>query len=96
MRLNPGNADAHNNLGNVLLQLGRVSEAVTQYEEALRLVPDSAEVEVNCGNALAVLRRYAEARRHFEAALRLRPEDAAARAGLERLKAATAGSAQEP
>lgn len=40
VRLRPDSAEAHNNLGNTLLQLGRL-------DEALRLKPDFAEARDN-------------------------------------------------
>ncbi len=44
-------ADAHNNLGNCLLQMGQVDEAITHYQKALELKPDHAEAHTNLGNA---------------------------------------------
>ena len=40
MRLQPEYAEARLNLGNALLLLGRLPDAVGQYQEALRLRPD--------------------------------------------------------
>ena len=40
LRMNPASAEAHNNLGYVLFQMGRKVEAKEEYEEALRLRPD--------------------------------------------------------
>jgi len=74
----PGNAFAQCNLGTALFSLGRVTEAVTCYEQALRLRPDYADAEDNLGNALLRLGRVHEAVDHFERALALRPDDAAA------------------
>ena len=39
VELTPRIAEAHYQLGNALLQLGRAGEAVTEYEKALQLVP---------------------------------------------------------
>ena len=42
----------HTNIGNVLLQSGRVEEAVTHYRKALQLNPENMEAHNNLGNAL--------------------------------------------
>ena len=39
MRLKPDYAEAHNNLGNVLKDQGKLEEAIASYQEALRLKP---------------------------------------------------------
>jgi len=44
LRLDPDNADAHANLGNVLLMQGQIKEAIAQYEEALRIRPNDAKL----------------------------------------------------
>ena len=72
---NPGSLLAHNNLGNYLLNIpGRVPEAISHFEAALKINPDSAEVHNNLGSALAILPgRQTDAIAQFEAALRIRP-----------------------
>jgi spermidine synthase len=47
LRLDPDNADAHANLGNVFLMQGQIKEAIAQYEEALRIRPDDAKLRAN-------------------------------------------------
>jgi len=47
LECNPGNADAHNNLGNVLFSSGKHQEAITHYSEALRLKPDFKQAAQN-------------------------------------------------
>src|SRR5271166_5964004 len=65
----PINPRAHNNLGIALADAGRTSEAIAQYEDALRLKPDYAEAHNNLGNALANTGRTSEAIAQYEAAL---------------------------
>lgn len=78
----PDNARAHTNLGNTLLWLGRFSEAIGQYEQALRLQPYLTATHVNLSNAYARLEQPAEAVEHGEAALRLDPNSADAHINL--------------
>ncbi len=78
----PDNARAHTNLGNTLLALGQMPEAIAQYEAALRLQPYTPEAHINLSNAFARLGRAAEAVEHGEAALRLEPDSADAHINL--------------
>lgn len=75
--LNPSAAPYHNNLGNVLQDLGRLPESLLCYREALRLDPSSAEALVNMGNALNRLDRFPEALGCYLEAHKLRPDSAA-------------------
>ncbi len=65
---------AQNNLGNILVNVGRPQEAIKQYEQALRLKPDYAETYNNLGNALAATGRTEEAIKQYEQALRIQPD----------------------
>lgn len=69
-------AEARNSLGIGLVQLGRLPDAIDQYERALQIKPDLAEAESNMGNALAQLGQRQDALAHYDQALRLKPEDA--------------------
>ena len=46
-RLDPKRADVHSNLGSLLLREGRTSQAIIQYEEALRIDPSLTEAAEN-------------------------------------------------
>ena len=65
---------AHNNLGNVFDRLGRLPDAIGEYEQALRIKPDYAEVHNNLGNALFQTGRINEAMGHWKQALRDKPD----------------------
>src|SRR5438093_1590149 len=52
LRINPGLAQAHYNLGVALKRLGNVDEAIEEYQEALRLQPDLAQAHHALGKAL--------------------------------------------
>jgi Flp pilus assembly protein TadD len=64
----------HDDLGNALLQKGKVDEAITHFQQALQLKPDSAEVHNNLGSALAQKGSLDEAIPHFQKALEIRPD----------------------
>ena len=58
VRLKPGSADAHFNLGLALSQIpGRATDAVPQYEAALRLRPDYRAAQQNLVQLLMKLGR---------------------------------------
>jgi Flp pilus assembly protein TadD len=76
--LNPVPPFYHNNLGNVLHELDRFSEALLCYQEALRLDPEYAEAHNNLANTLTQLGRRQEALAHHLEAVRLKPEFGAA------------------
>jgi tetratricopeptide (TPR) repeat protein len=65
---------AHNNLGSVFNRLGRLPDAIGEYEQALQLKPDYAEAHYNLGVALVQLGRLPEAVGHWEQALRIKPD----------------------
>jgi Flp pilus assembly protein TadD len=70
----PDNARAHGNLGATLFLAGRETEAVAEFETALRLKPDYAEAHNNLAAWLVRLNRPTEALVHLDAALRSQPD----------------------
>ncbi len=52
LRLNPESPEAHCNLGNTLVLLGKFDQAVAHYREALRLKPDFTAVHRNLATVL--------------------------------------------
>jgi Flp pilus assembly protein TadD len=73
---------AHNNLGVVWLQAGKVTEATGQFEQARRLKPDDAQAYINLGNVSLRIGKMPEAIEQYEHALRLKTNFAAAHTGL--------------
>jgi protein O-mannosyl-transferase len=73
IRLQPGYALAHNNLGIALWMKGQSDEAVGHYQEAIRLKPDYAEVYYNLGLAFASKGQMDKAIPQFQEAIRLKP-----------------------
>lgn len=70
---NPMSWMAHDNLGVVLFQQGRLDEALEQYQAAADLYPQGDQEQDDLGTALMEKGRYAEAIQHLEAALALNP-----------------------
>ncbi len=74
----PGNAGAHNNLGNALANRGKIDEAMAHYRKAMEICPDFADSHNNLGFALAGRGQIDEAMAHYRTALELRPDYAEA------------------
>ena len=72
----PDNYIAHNNLGNVLLQKGKVDEAIAQYQQALQINPNYARARNNLGNALCQKGNVDEAIAQYQRALQNTPDSA--------------------
>jgi len=88
LRGNPNQLDAHNNLGNALVKLGRIDEAIEHYQAVLRREPDHADAHNNLGIALVKQGKLDEAIAHFQEALRLGPNDAQKHGNLGKALAA--------
>lgn len=78
LRLRPNFLEALNNLGNVLVDLGKHGEAETCFREVLRLRPNYPEAHNNLGAALRYQGKLDEAVACYYEALRLRPHYAEA------------------
>ncbi len=78
----PEDAEAHSNLGNALLDLKRLPEAVTCYQRALSIKPDFAEVHGNLGTAMRALGRLEEAVDCYRLALKYKPDFAVGHSNL--------------
>ncbi len=74
----PDNNVARYNLGNALLQEGKIDEAIAQYQMALKMDPNDAETWNNFGNALFRKGNVDEAVSHYQMALQIRPGHAKA------------------
>lgn len=73
LRLDPGLAAAHFNLGCLHLQADRLPEAITQLGQALRLDSRNAAAHTSLASALLLAGRSVEAVEHYHSALRLEP-----------------------
>jgi tetratricopeptide (TPR) repeat protein len=70
----PNNYMAHYNLGNLCSRQGRIADAITNYEAALREEPNYADAHNNLGGILLDQKRYDEALVHYRAAVHTNPE----------------------
>jgi tetratricopeptide (TPR) repeat protein len=82
LALNPGDADAHHNLGFAALMTRDLETARAEFERALDLNPRNARTHNGYGFVLASLGRTADALSHYEIALRILPEFTLARRNL--------------
>jgi tetratricopeptide (TPR) repeat protein len=67
-------ADARNNLGMTLRDLERNTDAIVQFQRALRLQPEMAAAHLNLALSFSVAGRNAEAAIHLREARRLNPK----------------------
>lgn len=82
LQVSPRSMIAHNNLGNVFAQRGRVDEAMVQYQEALAINPAYAVTHYNLGVAFMQKGRVDEAIAQYQEALKIDPEDAESHCNL--------------
>jgi tetratricopeptide (TPR) repeat protein len=79
---NPDSWLAHNNLGTVLRQKGRVDEAIFHYQEALQIMPGNESIHFNLAKAFYQKGKVDQAIAHFQLALRVDPADMEAQNNL--------------
>ncbi|HXW64805.1 MAG TPA: tetratricopeptide repeat protein [Burkholderiaceae bacterium] len=79
---NPHALVAHYNFGLAFGMTGRMSEAIEQFEQALKIKPDFAEAHNNLGIAFRETGRMSEAIEQFEQALKIKPNYALAHNNL--------------
>lgn len=80
--LNPSNAEAHNNLGILLVEGGDLEGAKKKFGEAILLNPDFNLAYINLGNAFFAQGKFPEAEKEFRKAIRLSPDFALAHINL--------------
>jgi len=88
LRLRPNYLEAHFNLANRLLHLGRPAEALSHFDESLRLKPGRPDIVHNRAQALAALGRIEEAIEQFELVFRINPGEALGHVSLANILAA--------
>ncbi|OIR03598.1 photosystem I assembly protein Ycf3 [mine drainage metagenome] len=80
--LNPGVAEAHNNLGLGYREMGEFQAAEACYRKALELRPDYPEAYNNLGIVLRAMHRFEDAEDAYRRALALKPQYAEAHNNL--------------
>ena len=74
LRVEPGNAEAHNNLGNILRDLGRHAESAESHGRAVVIKPGFLEAYFNLGLSFSAMGSYAKAESAFRKVLEIRPD----------------------
>ena len=82
VKKNPAAWMAHTNLGAELDDQGRFSEAMQEYQAALRINPNDSGAHNNLATHLARLGKFQEAIQQWEEALRIQPNHAEAHGNL--------------
>lgn len=82
VKKSPNKPRPHNNLGQILMRDGALTEAVGSFRKALELDPEYHTAHYNMAKALMDLGRVPEAVRHYNAALRIKPDFAEAHNNL--------------
>jgi predicted Zn-dependent protease len=54
LQIDPNSPAAHTNMGSLFLTVGKLPEAIAQYQEALRLQPDFTEAQQDLARAEAM------------------------------------------
>jgi tetratricopeptide (TPR) repeat protein len=75
-------ANLHASLGEAYAEAGALTEAISQYQTALRLRPEFHDLRYRVGRLLLEAGRSLEAREEFERVVRARPEAADPKAAL--------------
>jgi tetratricopeptide (TPR) repeat protein len=82
LRQNPDCWMAHNNLGNVYLEQGKLDLAVQHFRASLRIKPDHFEALGSLGETLTRMGQMPQAEEHFRAFVAANPRRAAPRCSL--------------
>ena len=85
VQFSPNDADAQNNLGNALKNLGQLDKAIASYHRALEIEPTYAMAHYNLGCALQDLGQLDDAVASCQRALALKPDYAEAHISLGNL-----------
>ena len=79
---NPTYPEAHNNLGNTLLEMGRAEEAIAHYRKAVEIQPRNTDAYNNLGAVFLQLGRVEESLAYLQKALEIDPDSGEAQNNL--------------
>jgi tetratricopeptide (TPR) repeat protein len=82
LRINPDSVEAHNAMGDYLIETGHTAEGVAQLQASLSIKPDSVDTRNRVAGYLMAIGRTAEGVAQFEEVLRTRPDNAEAHFNL--------------
>lgn len=71
--LDPNDAIAHSNRGNLLMEMARPADALVSLDRAVALRPDLGQIQCNRGNLLHGMGRYTDALESYAAAIAAQP-----------------------
>jgi Flp pilus assembly protein TadD len=94
VKISPGLAEAHANIGLILEKQGDVAAAEAGLRHALQLAPEAAQIHLNLGALLLKQKRFIEAETSFRNAIAAAPINASAWSNLGVLYACTGREAQ--
>ena len=86
LSLDPGHAQAHNNLGIALTAQGKMDQAAVHHHRALELDPDYVEAHVAMATSSSYQGRFDEAMAEYGRAIAIRPDYAEAHFGRAEIK----------
>ena len=82
LRINPSDGEAHSNLGNIYLEIGKLNDAEINCRKAIKLLPHLAEAHNNLGIILQKNEKFKDAEISFKKAIQLNPNLLEARVNL--------------
>jgi tetratricopeptide (TPR) repeat protein len=82
IKISPGFAEAHNNLGEALHRQGKYEEAIAAFRAAIGLKPNHANAHYNLAISLVAQERLDDALGEFREAIRNKPDHGRAYIGL--------------
>ena len=82
LKINPNHVDAHNNLGIILLRLGKSQIAKSCFEKSIEIDPNHANAHNNLGVVFRQLNEHRKAKSCYEKAIKINPNYASAHNNL--------------
>ncbi|MBI84099.1 MAG: hypothetical protein CMJ81_12940, partial [Planctomycetaceae bacterium] len=86
VRMDPGRMEAWNHLGNTLVDLNRLADAIISFRRTLLLAPNNDNAHYKLAETLFQIGRTSDARHHWQRYLELKPLTPRARHAHARLE----------